>query len=349
MTEDIRTTRSEATPVVRNVIGSLIALVGATAAVWSPFRPWYDGRHGRDVRIEDLFGGLTTASAPLPASLLLPMAFAALLTLIGVALRARAVVAAAAVVVCGFTILWMIRQGQAAGSLTAGHNGLGTGVAYALGGGALLLIGALVMRGRPPRYRGDAPRHGRGRHRGGRHADGYEAGRYDQGRYGDGRQGMREPYPPEPWDPGRPPAQQWTPGPPGTPAGQGASAAPWPGPAAPSQDTRQPPERQPDVRAAQQHPTPPVQWAKDLRQHPEGLPPRHSGAHRSPDGDGEAEPDPTVQQPQVDSDDTVQHPRAHPAAGAGDDRALDDTVQRPASPPDDGSGSGPQHPRDERE
>ncbi|WP_372464075.1 hypothetical protein [Streptomyces pinistramenti] len=314
---------------VRNVIGSLIALIGAAAAVWSPFRPWYDGRHGRDVRIEDLFGGITTASAPLLASLLLPMAFAALLTLIGVALRARAVIAAASVVVLGFTILWMVRQGQASGSLTAGHNGLGTGVAYALGGGVALLIGALAMRGRPSRY--DAPRHGRGRHRG--------------GRYGDGRPPeAREPYPPEPWDPGRPPAQQWAP-PSGAPAAPHTGGQ---GPPQPPQDTRQPPENRADVRAAQpHHPTPPVQWAQALRQHPQGLPPGHGGgAHRSSEGAGEPEPDPTVQQPQADPDDTVQHPQAHPGAPA-DDRALDDTVQRPASRQEDESG--PQHRHDERE
>ena len=114
-----RTNRSEATPVVRNVLGSLIALIGATAAVWSPFRPWYDGRHGA-------MSGSRTSSAASAArarhssARLLPMAFAALVTLIGVALRSRALLVIAGLVVLGFTILWMVRQGQAAGELTAG-------------------------------------------------------------------------------------------------------------------------------------------------------------------------------------------------------------------------------------
>ncbi|MGW3623763.1 hypothetical protein [Streptomyces sp. NPDC000880] len=43
----------------RNIIGSFLALVGAAAAVWSPFRGWYDGRHGRDYRVQDLFNGIT--------------------------------------------------------------------------------------------------------------------------------------------------------------------------------------------------------------------------------------------------------------------------------------------------
>ncbi|WP_317633717.1 MULTISPECIES: hypothetical protein [unclassified Streptomyces] len=226
---------------VRNVLGSLIALVGATAAVWSPFRPWYDGRHGRDVRIEDLFNGLTRTSAALFGSLLLPMAFAALLTLIGVALRSRVLVSLAGLVVLGFTILWMVRQGQAATELTAGARGLGVGVANALGGGALLLLGALIMRGRPRRV----------------YDHGYDDRQYDDGRYGryahDERYDEREPYDPytpyppgtpEPWDAGRPGAEEWNPepyptgpGPAGPPAGPGGPGGPGGGPYGQQEDT----------------------------------------------------------------------------------------------------------------
>jgi hypothetical protein len=133
---------------IRNVIGAVLALIGATAAVWSPFRDWYDGRHGRDYRIQDLFTGITSNEGELFASLLLPMAFAALLTLIGLLLRSRLLVALAGVVVLGFTVLWMVRQGQAAGSLTAGGDGLGPGVALSFGGGVLLLLAAALMSGR---------------------------------------------------------------------------------------------------------------------------------------------------------------------------------------------------------
>ncbi|MGG7573220.1 hypothetical protein [Streptomyces sirii] len=191
---------------VRNVLGSLIALVGATAAVWSPFRPWYDGRHGRDIRIEDLFDGITPDSAPLFGSVLLPMAFAALLTLIGVALRSRLLVALAGLVVLGFTILWMVRQGQAANELTAGARGLGVGVANALGGGALILLGALIMRGR------ERAGYGRGadrRHDERRYDDGYYDDRpYDDGYYGgygpDAPYDRRRPAQPAAYPRGRP-------------------------------------------------------------------------------------------------------------------------------------------------
>ncbi|MER5309840.1 hypothetical protein ABT034_18885 [Streptomyces sp. NPDC002773] len=147
---------------IRNIVGSVLALAGATAAVWSPFRAWYDGRHGRDYALGDLFTGITGDKADVLGSILLPFLLAALLTLVGVVLRSRLLVALAGVVVLGFTILWMVRVGQAEGSLTVGGDGtgLGDGVGFASGGGVLLLLGALVMSGRTRAHRVDGkPRH----------------------------------------------------------------------------------------------------------------------------------------------------------------------------------------------
>lgn len=142
---------------IRNVVGSVLALAGATAAVWSPFRAWYDGRHGSDYAIGDLFTGITGSGSGVIGSILLPFAFAALVTLLGVVLRSRLLVATAGVIVLGFTVLWMVRVGQAEGSLVVSGDGrgLGDGVANAVGGGLLLLIGALVMSGRPKHHRLD--------------------------------------------------------------------------------------------------------------------------------------------------------------------------------------------------
>ncbi|WP_328944141.1 hypothetical protein OG259_24065 [Streptomyces sp. NBC_00250] len=148
---------------IRNIVGSVLALAGATAAVWSPFRAWYDGRHGRDYAIDELFTGITDDRGELLGSILAPFLVAALLTLLGVLLRSRLLVALAGIVVLGFTVLWMVRVGQAEGGLTIGGDGagLGDGVANAFGGGILLLLGALVMSGRsraphrvdqPPRF-----------------------------------------------------------------------------------------------------------------------------------------------------------------------------------------------------
>lgn len=162
----------------RSVLGWFVALVGATAAVLSPFRDWYDGRSGRDYRIGDLFSGVTDSEAGLAGSILLPFAFAALLTLVGLLLRSRLVVALAGVVVLGFTILWMVRVGQARGSLTINGDGTGLnlGVLYALVGGVLLLLAAAMMRGRGQRHRHRVD----GKHRRQRHAPEHEPVREEE-------------------------------------------------------------------------------------------------------------------------------------------------------------------------
>ncbi|MGW7452184.1 hypothetical protein [Streptomyces sp. NPDC054787] len=148
---------------IRNVIGSLLGLIGAAAAVWSPFRDWYDGRHGRDYRVHELFTGtgITAHKSALLTSLLLPFLVAALLALIAIVLRSRLLMAVAGVVVLAFSVLWTIRQGQAAEGLAVGVDGmgLGDGVANAFGAGALLVLAAAVMRGRPTRRVRPLPPH----------------------------------------------------------------------------------------------------------------------------------------------------------------------------------------------
>lgn len=129
---------------IRTVLGSLVALVGAAAAVYSPFRNWYDGRHGSEYRIQDLFNGITaTKPGDAGGSVLIPLAFAALITVIGILLRSRLLVTLAGLVTIGFTVLWMVRVGIAQHSLVLSSNGsgLGLGVGYALIGGVLMLLG----------------------------------------------------------------------------------------------------------------------------------------------------------------------------------------------------------------
>ncbi|RPK60632.1 IgA FC receptor precursor [Streptomyces sp. ADI96-02] len=144
---------------IRNALGSLVALAGAASAVLSPFRDWYDGRVGHDYRVRDLFEGITVTSSGVLVSILLPFLVAALLVIAGVVLRSRLVVAVAGFLVLAFTVLWMVRQGQARGSLVvaADGSGLQTGVANALAGGLLMLIGALLMSGRSRRRAGRQP------------------------------------------------------------------------------------------------------------------------------------------------------------------------------------------------
>lgn len=148
---------------IRNTIGLILAVIGAAAALWAPFRSWYSGRLGEDFRVGELFtgAGVTDAGAGLFASMFLPLLVAAVLTLLGVVFRSRLLVLVAGVITLGFAILWMIRQGQAQGGLTVSgeSNGLGIGIGLALLGGVLMLIGSAIMQGRERRaVRGE--RHG---------------------------------------------------------------------------------------------------------------------------------------------------------------------------------------------
>ncbi|MER5553930.1 hypothetical protein ABT001_20035 [Streptomyces sp. NPDC002793] len=140
---------------IRNTIGIVLAVAGAAAALWAPFRNWYNGRLGHDFRVWELFtgAGVTDSGAGLFASMFLPLLVAAALTLLGVVTRSRLLVLVAGIISLGFAVLWMVRQGQAQGSLTVAGDGdgLGSGVGLALLGGVLMLIGSAVMGGRERR------------------------------------------------------------------------------------------------------------------------------------------------------------------------------------------------------
>jgi hypothetical protein len=140
---------------MRNVLGGLLALIGAAATLVSPWQPWYNNRHGSAYKFYEVFGsGVTASGSGVMDSVFLVFLVMAVLAVAGVLLRNRALVGIAGVVALGFTILWMVRQGQAAGELTvtgANNRGLGSGAAYAFGGGLLMIIGSLMMAGRPKR------------------------------------------------------------------------------------------------------------------------------------------------------------------------------------------------------
>lgn len=140
---------------MRNVLGGLLVLIGAAATLVSPWQAWYNNRHGSTYKFYEVFGsGISGSGSGVMDSVFLVFLVMAVLAVAGVVLRSRALVAFAGVVAFGFTILWMVRQGQAAGELTiTGHNnrGLGSGLGYAFGGGLLMIIGSLLMAGRPER------------------------------------------------------------------------------------------------------------------------------------------------------------------------------------------------------
>ncbi|MGI5353107.1 hypothetical protein ACQEU8_33740 [Streptomyces sp. CA-250714] len=293
---------------IRNLLGSLLALIGAAAAVYSPFRPWYDGRLGRDFRLDELFqgGGITGADAALLTGMFVLMVVAAAVAVLGVLLQSRLTVVSAGVLCLGFTILWMVRQGQAAGSLSAGNTGgLASGAWLALGGAFLLLLAGAVLPGRRAMARrrvaepGAAGAAAAGAGVGG----GAVAGGPFRGEPGWDEDTLEQPYagPPPPQQPypeqqpypgqpgmrGAPPQEPYPPGPPPPEPGAPPPGQPFKGPeqqyarpqAAPEE--REPYEPQPGTQGA------PLDEPYEPRPEAEGAPRPEAEGEPRPEAEGE--------------------------------------------------------------
>ncbi|MCH6160916.1 hypothetical protein [Streptomyces marispadix] len=319
---------------VRNLLGILLALAGAALAVWSPFSSWYGGRLGRDYETSELFGsgGITGTQAGLWTGLFVPMLAAAALAFLAALLRSRLLMTLAGLLVLGFTILWMVRQGQEAGTLTAGGGGLGEGAGYAIGGGVLLLLAALVMRGRRRRGR-------RRKGRGGTPIDeGRAAPPQDEAYEGRGweHSEMPQPYGPFGTDPGTGPGGHGAyqaDGLPGGPGGPRGSGGPPYG---------QPPGRPHGYGRDLYHDdsTPPQEWdpwAAGRPAPPPDIPPALNEPPVAPPG-----PAPGVfgAPPGGSADEAPQGPQQQPPAEPADQehRPGDDTRHLPRRPGNRGGG-----------
>jgi hypothetical protein len=137
---------------MRNVIGSVLAVLGAAATLVSPWQSWYAGRHGSTYKFWEVFGtGVTPSRSGIMDSVFLVFLITALVTVAGIVMRSRTAVLVAGIVAFGFSVLWMVRQGNAAGELviTNKGTGLGQGVAWAFTGSVAMIVGACLMTGRP--------------------------------------------------------------------------------------------------------------------------------------------------------------------------------------------------------
>ncbi|TRV71680.1 hypothetical protein FKN01_31445 [Streptomyces sp. 130] len=127
----------------------LLALAGAAALVLSAFQPWYEGREPREVELTDLFTGLgpETASGT-GSSMLVLLAGAAAVAVLGLLLRSRAVLAAACLAGLATGVLWTVQQIRAVAPVAFEVTDVQRGLWNAGGGVLALMIAALVL---PPR------------------------------------------------------------------------------------------------------------------------------------------------------------------------------------------------------
>jgi hypothetical protein len=130
----------------RRLIGLVLVVAAAVAAVWSAFIAWYGPRDGSDIRIQDLFDHLTLQKADTFGSLLIPLAISAVLVLAGIVVWWRWLWALGGLVAIATAILWGVRQSQTFDGLHA--NLMGNGPATAACAGAAMLIAAVVATAR---------------------------------------------------------------------------------------------------------------------------------------------------------------------------------------------------------
>jgi hypothetical protein len=135
----------------RRVLGLVLVFASAVTAVWSAFVAWYGGRNGTDIRLGDLFDGLTPAASNTIGSLLIPLALSAVLALAGIAVRWRRLWALGGLIAVATAVSWVVRQAQ---TVTGLHSGaVGGGPWMALGAGAGMCCAAAVATAAPRRRR----------------------------------------------------------------------------------------------------------------------------------------------------------------------------------------------------
>jgi hypothetical protein len=135
----------------RRLIGLVLVVAAAVAAVWSAFLTWYGSRNGTNIRIQDLFNGLTLRSSDSLGSLLIPLAISAVLVLAGIVVWWRWLWALGGLVALATAILWGVRQAQTGDGLHAGL--MGNGPATAACAGAAMLLASVIATARGKKAR----------------------------------------------------------------------------------------------------------------------------------------------------------------------------------------------------
>ena len=135
----------------RRLIGLVLVVAAAVAAVWSAFVAWYGGREGSNIRLGDLFNSITSNQSGTFESLLIPLAVSAVLVLAGIVVWWRWLWALGGLVAIATPILWGVRQAQTAGGL---HSGLiDNGPVLAACAGAAMLLASVIATARGGRSR----------------------------------------------------------------------------------------------------------------------------------------------------------------------------------------------------
>lgn len=140
----------------RRLLGLVLVVVAAAAAVWSAFVDWYGTRDGTDIRLQDLFNGITLTTADSLGSLLIPMLVSAVLVLAGIVVWWRWLWALGGIVAIATAVLWVVRQAQTVPGLHASL--VGAGPWMAASAGALMMLASVIATARGSQTRREPER-----------------------------------------------------------------------------------------------------------------------------------------------------------------------------------------------
>ncbi|RSM67653.1 hypothetical protein DMH04_48555 [Kibdelosporangium aridum] len=130
--------------VMRMVIAIVATVAGAAAVVYSTFLPWYRDRQGRQIPLNELWNGVTTTTTDMANSLFVPIVVAVALSLLGLIIGRRWMMALGAFLSVLVFAVFLGQQMQVEAFASQFRQGFWN----TAGGCVLLLIGAITRPSR---------------------------------------------------------------------------------------------------------------------------------------------------------------------------------------------------------
>ncbi|WP_125728418.1 hypothetical protein [Kibdelosporangium aridum] len=129
---------------MRMVIAIVATVAGAAAVVYSTFLPWYRDRQGRQIPLNELWNGVTTTTTDMANSLFVPIVVAVALSLLGLIIGRRWMMALGAFLSVLVFAVFLGQQMQVEAFASQFRQGFWN----TAGGCVLLLIGAITRPSR---------------------------------------------------------------------------------------------------------------------------------------------------------------------------------------------------------
>lgn len=127
---------------MRTLIAIVATVAGAAAVVYSTFLPWYGDRQGRRIPLSELWNGVTAGTTDMINSFFVPIVLAAVLTLLGLVIGRRWLMALGTIIAIAVFAVFLGQQLQVEALASQFRQGFWN----TAGGCLLLLIGSITRQ-----------------------------------------------------------------------------------------------------------------------------------------------------------------------------------------------------------